>query len=66
MTSTRTDPIVIAGAGHVGLIAAIAIGQAFDNVISLGTIPEGNDKRTTALMMPAITFLREDRPVGGH
>ncbi|MBZ9654875.1 UbiH/UbiF family hydroxylase [Phyllobacterium lublinensis] len=59
MTDTRTDPIVVAGAGHVGLIAAIAIGQAFDNVISLGTIQGGNDKRTTALMMPAITFLQK-------
>ncbi|ATU91732.1 UbiH/UbiF family hydroxylase [Phyllobacterium zundukense] len=57
MTSTRTDPIVIAGAGHVGLIAAIAIGQTFENVISLGVVPEGNDKRTTALMVPAIKFL---------
>ncbi len=59
MTSTRTDPIIIAGAGHVGLIAAIAIGEAFDDVISLGMIPEGYDKRTTALMMPAITFLEK-------
>ncbi len=57
MTSTRTDPIVIAGAGHVGLIAAIAIGQTFENVISLGVVPEGDDKRTTALMVPAIKFL---------
>jgi len=59
MTSTRTDPIVIAGAGHVGLIAAIAIGQNFENVISIGVIPEGNDKRTTALMVPAIRFLEK-------
>ncbi|CAN7475227.1 UbiH/UbiF family hydroxylase [Phyllobacterium sp. LjRoot231] len=59
MTSTRTDPIVVAGAGHVGLIAAIALAQSFDNVVSLGVLPEGSDKRTTALMMPAIKFLRQ-------
>ncbi|QND52935.1 UbiH/UbiF family hydroxylase [Phyllobacterium sp. 628] len=58
MTSTRTDPIVVAGTGHVGLIAAIALGQSFDNVISLGVVPDGSDRRTTALMMPAIRFLQ--------
>ncbi|UGY08629.1 UbiH/UbiF family hydroxylase [Phyllobacterium pellucidum] len=59
MTSTRTDPIVIAGAGHVGLIAAIATARSFDNVVSLGVVPEASDKRTTALMMPAIKFLEK-------
>ncbi|MDR6635074.1 2-octaprenyl-6-methoxyphenol hydroxylase [Phyllobacterium sp. 1468] len=59
MTSTRTDPIVVAGAGHVGLIAAIALAQSFDNVVSLGVLPEGSDKRTTALMVPAIRFLEK-------
>ncbi len=59
MISTRTDPIVVAGAGHVGLIAAIALAKSFDNVVSLGVLPEGTDKRTTALMMPAIKFLRQ-------
>ncbi|NWO91630.1 UbiH/UbiF family hydroxylase, partial [Escherichia coli] len=58
MTSTRTDPIVVAGTGHVGLIAAIALGQHLENVVSLGVIPTGTDKRTTALMMPAIRFLQ--------
>ncbi|MGN8019331.1 UbiH/UbiF family hydroxylase [Phyllobacterium sp. 22229] len=58
MTSTRTDPIVVAGTGHVGLIAAIALGQHLENVVSLGVIPAGTDKRTTALMMPAIRFLQ--------
>ncbi|MGH9916994.1 MAG: FAD-dependent monooxygenase, partial [Pyrinomonadaceae bacterium] len=58
MTSTRTDPIIVAGTGHVGLIAAIALGRSFENVISLGVIPNGTDKRTTALMMPAIRFLQ--------
>ncbi len=59
MTSsrTRTDPIVVAGAGHVGLIAAIALAQTFDDIISIGVVPEATDKRTTALMMPAIKFL---------
>lgn len=59
MTSTKTDPIIVAGAGHVGLIAAIALAQSFDNVISLGVLPEGSDKRTTALMVPAIKFLEK-------
>lgn len=57
MNNTRTGPIVVAGAGHVGLIAAIALARSFEHIISLGTTPEGNDKRTTALMMPAIKFL---------
>jgi 2-octaprenyl-6-methoxyphenol hydroxylase len=59
MTSTRTDPIIVAGAGHVGLIAAIALSRNFENVISLGVVPGPADSRTTALMMPAIKFLRQ-------
>lgn len=59
MTTTKTDPIIVAGAGHVGLIAAIALAQSFDNVVSLGVLPEGSDKRTTALMVPAIKFLEK-------
>ncbi len=43
----------------MGLIAAIALAQSFDNVISLGVLPEGSDKRTTALMVPAIKFLEK-------
>lgn len=59
MTSTRTDPIVVAGAGHVGLIAAIALTKSGHNVVNLGAMPGGSDKRTTALMMPAIRFLKQ-------
>ena len=41
MTSTRTDPIVVAGAGHVGLIAAIALTKSGHNVVNLGAMPGG-------------------------
>lgn len=58
MTKTLTDPIIVAGAGHVGLIAALSLAKSGHNVINLGEMPGGSDKRTTALMMPAIRFLQ--------
>ncbi|EJN04916.1 UbiH/UbiF family hydroxylase [Phyllobacterium sp. YR531] len=58
MTNTITDPIIVAGAGHVGLIAALSLAKSGHNVINLGEMPGSSDKRTTALMMPAIHFLQ--------
>lgn len=58
MTDIRTDPIIVAGAGHVGLIAALSLARSGHNVVNLGETPGQSDKRTTALMMPAIRFLQ--------
>ncbi|MGH6859953.1 MAG: UbiH/UbiF family hydroxylase [Phyllobacterium sp.] len=58
MTSTGEDSIIVAGAGHVGLIAALALAKSGRDVLSLGMLPDpSSDRRTTALMMPAIRFL---------
>ncbi|MCX8282238.1 UbiH/UbiF family hydroxylase [Phyllobacterium sp. 0TCS1.6C] len=50
--------IIVAGAGHVGLLAAFALKRSGHDVLAIGALPGAADKRTTALMMPAIRFLQ--------
>jgi len=59
MTETQrlTTPIAVAGCGPAGLIAALAFASRGFDVVALGPAPNGDDRRTTALMMPSITYL---------
>jgi 2-octaprenyl-6-methoxyphenol hydroxylase len=53
---TETD-VLIAGTGPVGLIAALAAAKAGFAVRLVGPPPSAEDRRTTALMTPALAFL---------
>ncbi|PYE88247.1 UbiH/UbiF family hydroxylase [Phyllobacterium leguminum] len=50
--------IAIAGSGPAGMIAALALTKEGYEVALIGPSPSENDQRTTALMMPAIEFLK--------
>lgn len=54
--TTREFDILVAGAGPVGQIAAVALAQAGFSVALAGPRPAA-DRRTTALMVPALEFL---------
>lgn len=56
-TQRLTTPIAVAGCGPAGLIAALAFASRGFDVTALGPAPAGDDKRTTALMMPSIAYL---------
>jgi 2-octaprenyl-6-methoxyphenol hydroxylase len=49
--------VVVAGTGPVGLIAALALADAGLPVSLVGPGPAREDRRTTALMTPALAFL---------
>ena len=51
--------IVVAGAGPAGLIAALALAASGRDVTLLGTGPAPAARRTTALMVPALSLLAE-------
>lgn len=53
-----TDRILVAGTGPVGLIAALALARAGRPPILVGPAPDLEDRRTTALMAPALSFLK--------
>lgn len=50
-------PIVVAGTGPAGLIAALGLASAGFPIALVGPLPRADDRRTTALMTPALTFL---------
>lgn len=52
--STR---IVVSGSGPAGMIAALAMAQAGYDILLAGPVSDQDDRRTTALMMPAIEYL---------
>lgn len=56
MAEMQTD-IVVAGAGPAGLIAALSVANAGFSVILVGPAVTGSDRRTTALMQPALQSL---------
>lgn len=56
MTQMETD-IIVAGAGPVGLIAALSFAKAGFSVMLAGPAMGDRDRRTTALMVPALQFL---------
>lgn len=49
--------IIVAGTGPAGLIAALALADLGSPVLLVGPAPASEDRRTTALMMPALAFL---------
>ncbi|WOC17371.1 UbiH/UbiF family hydroxylase [Pseudochrobactrum sp. MP213Fo] len=49
--------ILVSGSGPAGMIAALALAQAGQDVLLAGPISDQDDRRTTALMMPAIEYL---------
>ncbi len=55
-TKPMTD-IVISGSGPAGMMAALALGAKGYRTVLLGPDTDKGDRRTTALMMPAIRFL---------
>ncbi len=56
MTIPSTTDIIVAGTGPVGLVAALALSREGFKVALVGP-RSGEDRRTTALMTPAMTFL---------
>ena len=57
MDTERNGRIVIAGTGPVGLTAALALADIGTPVTLVGPPPSSDDRRTTALMTPALAFL---------
>ncbi|WP_343315921.1 UbiH/UbiF family hydroxylase [Brucella sp. BE17] len=55
-TKPMTD-ILISGGGPAGMMAALALGAKGFRTVLLGPETDKGDRRTTALMMPAIRFL---------
>jgi 2-octaprenyl-6-methoxyphenol hydroxylase len=49
--------IIVAGTGAAGLLAALALAGAGFRTTLVGPEPRGDDRRTTALMSPALVFL---------
>jgi 2-octaprenyl-6-methoxyphenol hydroxylase len=59
MTGTKSSEILVAGAGPAGMIAALAFAEAGFSVTLAGPPSAHEDRRTTALMMPSVIFLKE-------
>ncbi|MEP9390444.1 UbiH/UbiF family hydroxylase [Mesorhizobium sp. KR9-304] len=57
MDTERNGRIIIAGTGPVGLTAALALADIGMPVTLAGPPPSSDDRRTTALMTPALAFL---------
>lgn len=54
---TGRPPVVVAGTGPAGLIAALAFANEGFRVSLVGPPVRADDRRTTAVMMPALEFL---------
>jgi 2-octaprenyl-6-methoxyphenol hydroxylase len=59
MPDANETEIIIAGAGPVGSIAALAFAHAGFRVSLIGPRAGGDDRRTTALMLPALNYLAD-------
>ena len=59
MSTENEFDVIVAGAGPVGSIAAIALARQGLSVALVGPQPKGDDRRTTALMLPALDYLEE-------
>ncbi|WEX07094.1 UbiH/UbiF family hydroxylase [Chelativorans sp. AA-79] len=51
------DTILVAGTGPAGLTAAMALAELGRDVVLAGPPPSSTDRRTSALMRPAVAFL---------
>lgn len=58
MTGRDARPIIVAGTGPAGLLAALALARFGRAVTLVGPDVATSDRRTTALMTPALDFLR--------
>lgn len=52
-----SNRILVSGSGPAGMIAALALAQAGHDILLAGPLSDQDDRRTTALMMPAIEYL---------
>ncbi|MBN9065679.1 MAG: UbiH/UbiF family hydroxylase [Rhizobiales bacterium] len=59
MAETNSSEILVAGAGPAGMIAALAFAGNDFSVTLAGPPAPPDDRRTTALMMPSLAFLKE-------
>lgn len=59
VSSKPMTDIVISGAGPAGMLAALALAGNGHASTLLGPATDSNDRRTTALMMPAIRLLEQ-------
>ena len=57
MAGTSSTQILVAGAGPVGMIAALALAQAGFAPVLVGPRAPAADRRTTAIMAPSLGFL---------
>ncbi|PSJ64159.1 UbiH/UbiF family hydroxylase [Pseudaminobacter soli (ex Li et al. 2025)] len=57
MEPAETANVIVAGTGPAGLIAALAMAQAGFSVQLVGPAVIGKDRRTTALMVPALEYM---------
>jgi len=57
MDDQAKPQIIVAGTGPIGLIAALALAKAGAPVLLAGPAARTDDRRTTALMKPALEFL---------
>lgn len=57
MSDTVASDILIAGTGPAGMIAALALGEAGFKIVLAGPEPRRDDRRTVALMRPALAVL---------
>lgn len=55
--SHHSGRIIVSGSGPAGMIAALALAQAGLDVMLAGPVSDADDRRTTALMLPAIEYL---------
>jgi len=51
--------VAVAGSGPAGMLAALKLAPLYEKVVLIGPESNGNDIRTTALMMPAIRVLQD-------
>jgi 2-octaprenyl-6-methoxyphenol hydroxylase len=57
MSADQEAEILVAGTGPAGMIAALALADAGFGVVLAGPAPTHEDRRTTALMMPAMKLM---------
>ena len=57
LSQPKSAHILVAGTGPAGLIAALGLAKAGFSITLIGPDVRRDDRRTTALMVPAVQFL---------